>query len=31
MALTSKITIYNPEWPQQYEVGKVVLRPLILD
>jgi GrpB-like predicted nucleotidyltransferase (UPF0157 family) len=25
MALTSKITTYNPEWPQRYEADKVLL------
>ncbi|MHC2148720.1 GrpB-like predicted nucleotidyltransferase (UPF0157 family) [Pseudomonas sp. 210_17 TE3656] len=25
MALTSKITTYNPEWPQRFEADKVLL------
>lgn len=25
MALTSKITTYNPEWPQRYEADKILL------
>ncbi|KNX77505.1 hypothetical protein DA83_01695 [Pseudomonas sp. 250J] len=25
MALTSKITTYNPEWPQRYQSDKVLL------